>query len=81
MSKHKCPCCGYSTLPVPADEAVSYICPVCYWENDVFVTDENEPSDENRGLTLCQAQRNYLKYGACSVDFKEYTRLPTEAEK
>ena len=80
MAKYKCLCCGYNTLPSPADETLSYICPVCYWENDVFVADENEPSDENRGLTLFQARKNYMEYGACSIDLKEYTRLPTDEE-
>lgn len=80
MSKHKCLCCGHNTLPVPSDEAIAYICPVCYWENDVFVTNDDEPSDENHGLTLCQARKNYLEYGACRIDFKAYTRPPTEDE-
>ena len=81
MAKYKCPCCGYKTLPVPQDKATAYICPVCYWENDVFISGEDEPSDENNGLTLLKAHENYLAYGACSKEFKEYTRIPTEEEK
>ena len=50
--KYSCPCCGYYTFPVPADQAVAYICPVCFWENDVFIESDDEPSDENHGLTL-----------------------------
>ena len=31
---YKCLCCGNETLPVPADEAIAYICPVCWWVPD-----------------------------------------------
>lgn len=37
MEKYPCPCCGYLTYPVPREDAIAYICPVCFWENDVFV--------------------------------------------
>lgn len=37
QGKYPCPCCKYITFPVPPNEAVAYICPVCYWENDVFI--------------------------------------------
>jgi len=47
-----CPCCGYKTFPVPKEKAVTCICPVCFWENDVFAPGEGQPSDENRGMTL-----------------------------
>lgn len=52
MEKYPCPCCGYLTYPVPQEEAIAYICPVCFWENDVFVTSDDEPSDENHGIPL-----------------------------
>ena len=45
MEKYPCPCCGYLTYPVPREDAIAYICPVCFWENDVFVTSVDEPSD------------------------------------
>jgi len=63
--KHKCLCCGQYTLPVPAKEATAFICPVCWWENDVFIKNDNEPSDENHGLTLKEAKKNYKKFGRC----------------
>ena len=55
--RYPCPCCGQITLPVPPEEAVAYICPVCWWENDVFISSDNEPSDENHGLTPDEAVR------------------------
>lgn len=47
----ECPCCGYITIPNKGD-AISYICPVCMWEIDLFIHDDNEASDLNNGLSL-----------------------------
>ena len=41
---YPCPCCGCLTFPVPKEEAIAYICPVCFWENDVFDPDEDAPA-------------------------------------
>ena len=60
---YKCLCCKCETLPVPAEKAIAYICPECGWENDVFISSDDEPSSENRGLTLNMARENYKKYG------------------
>lgn len=62
---YKCMCCGNETLSVPVDDAIAYICPVCWWENDVFLRSSDEPGDENHGITLLEAQENYKKYGIC----------------
>lgn len=78
---YPCPCCGYHTLPVPLEEALAYICPVCFWEMDLFVLNEDEESDLNHGLTLCQARENYRRYGAVLPRFKQYCRPPMEQER
>ncbi len=62
---YKCKCCGNETLPAPPEDAVAYICPVCFWENDMFNADEDEPSDENHGMTLHEGRKNYRLYGIC----------------
>ena len=67
--KYPCPCCGNITLPVPQAEAIAYICHVCMWENDVFLKSDDEPSDENHGMTLREAKENYKKFGACAERF------------
>lgn len=77
---YPCPCCGYLTFPVPAAEAIAYICPVCFWENDVFIQSADEPSDENRGLTLKEAQLNYRRLGAVRKEFLGYVRKPSLSE-
>ena len=65
MKKYQCPCCGYFTYNVPANEDCGYICPVCFWENDPFIASDNEPSDSNHGITLKEAKSNFSKFGAC----------------
>lgn len=75
---YKCKCCGHETLPVPPEEAVAYICPICWWENDVFTADDDEPSDENHGLSLNQGRENYKKYGICDPRLREPGGRATE---
>lgn len=78
---YKCRCCGNYTLSAPPDCAIAYICPVCCWENDVFIDGDDVPSDENGGLTLIDARKNYLKFGAVRESFTKYARKPTIEEQ
>lgn len=78
--KHPCPCCGYLTLPVPKEEAVAYICPVCFWENDVFDPGDDAPSDENRGMTLRHGREAFRRLGAVREEFLPYVREPLPEE-
>ncbi|MBQ8401227.1 MAG: hypothetical protein IJX14_04780 [Clostridia bacterium] len=71
MIMYKCKCCGHETLPVPPEDAVAYICPICWWENDVFTADDDEPSDENHGLSLNQGRKNFRQHGICDPRLKE----------
>ena len=59
-----CPCCGNITIPNGGD-ALGYICPICYWEIDLFIKSDDEPSDQNHGITLNQARENYKQFGKC----------------
>jgi len=79
-TKYKCPCCGYYTYNVPAENDIGYICPVCFWENDPFISSNNEPSDSNHSLTLLEAQKNYKDFGVCEKTMLEYVRPPLENE-
>lgn len=80
MEKHPCPCCGYLTYSVPPEEDIAYICPVCFWENDVFITSDDEPSDENHGVSLRKARENYRSFGACTRSMLPYVRGPEPEE-
>ena len=77
---YPCLCCGHRTFPVPKEDAVAYICPVCLWENDVFDPAEDAPSDENRGMTLREGRENYRRYGAVRPDLVKYARTPRAEE-
>lgn len=77
MSKYKCPCCGYYTLP----KAGAYdICPVCYWEDDPI--QEDDPLFEGGANDLCleQCRKNYRIYGACEERFRDSVRTPLPEE-
>ena len=78
--EYPCPCCGYLTLPVPKEHAIAYICPVCCWENDVFIASDDEPSDENHGITLKEGRENYKVFGACSKEMIVHVRKPKPEE-
>lgn len=80
VERFPCPCCGCLTFPVPKEEAMAYICPVCFWENDVFDPGEDAPSDENRGMTLRQGRENYRRWGAVRQDLVPFTRPPRPEE-
>ncbi len=60
---YPCPCCGAYTYPTPPADAIAYICPRCFWENDLFTHSDREPSDENHGLSLAEGRENVRKYG------------------
>mgnify|MGYP002509437895 FL=1 len=81
LGKYPCPCCGYKTFPVPKEEAAAYICPVCFWENDVFSSGEDQPSDENRGMTLAQGRETFRQIGAVRPDLIPYVRKPFPEER
>lgn len=78
--EYPCPCCGCLTLPAPKEEAVAFICPVCFWENDVFTAGDDEPSDLNSGLTLEEGRKNYRLFGACSEKMRAHVRRPKPEE-
>ena len=74
-----CPCCGNITIP-NGGNALAYICPVCLWEIDLFIQTEDEPSDQNHGLTLNQCRENYRACGAVLPRLIKHSR-PAEKEE
>lgn len=77
MSRYACPCCKYYSF-VDYDDAFFEICSICFWQNDTNELDKC--SGANHGLTLRQAQINFLKFGACDERFIGSTRKPREYE-
>lgn len=78
-SEYRCPCCGYYTYtsePVGEYE----ICPVCFWEDDPFQSEDPDLEGMANGVSLNQARKNYKKFGACQKDLLKYVRAPKENE-
>ncbi|MEG6617206.1 CPCC family cysteine-rich protein [Peptococcaceae bacterium 1198_IL3148] len=74
-----CPCCGFITIPNNGD-ALAYVCPICLWEIDLFIQSDDEASDQNHGLTLIEARKNYQQFGAVLANLKKYCREPQKHE-
>ncbi|MCD7908994.1 MAG: hydrolase [Clostridium sp.] len=77
--RHKCKCCGYYTLVGTKAEIDWDICPVCFWENDVFEENPETYSGANH-LTLAQGRENYKKFSACDLKSLPHVRLPLAQE-
>lgn len=77
--RHKCRCCGYYTLVGTIEDIDWDICPVCYWENDVFGPDPDTYSGANH-MTLAQGQKNYRELGACDLKMLPHVRPPVAKE-
>lgn len=76
--KYTCIICGYRTLDARCEWE---ICPVCYWEDDILFDDQiDKSSAANRGLSVSQAQANFILYKACSPEFREHVREPFKEE-
>ena len=77
--KHPCPCCGYATL---SELAAYEICRVCRWEDD---GQDGDHADEvwggpNRLLSLTEARRNFLEFGASDRRRLQHARKPLKDE-
>ena len=79
-NKYQCPCCGCYTYPVPPKNDCGYICQVCFWENDPFISGDVDPSCSNHGITLKEGRDNYKMFGACEIEMVKYVRPPREEE-
>ena len=73
--QYPCLCCGYQTLP-QQPPGTWEICPVCFWED--------APRDwewRSNAISLRQAQRNFLRLGACEPEWIDDVRHPTPSEQ
>ena len=80
MKKYKCPCCGYYTFEEKPNGNYD-ICKVCFWEDDPLAYDDpNYEADCNR-VSLNQARKNYIDFGACEKSLIAHVRQPLANEK
>ena len=74
-SKFACPCCGHKTY-FEKPGGTYAICQICFWEDDPY---QLENPDEDCGanpISLRQAQKNYIDFGACDESMKSNVRQP-----
>lgn len=77
--KTACPCCGYLTLE---DEPGHFdICPVCFWEDDPIQRDNDLYDGGANVVSLQEARRNYLAFGASEERRKQHVRPPLPDEQ
>lgn len=79
MNKFTCPCCANLTLD---QEGVGTfeICPVCFWENDNVQFENPDLAAGANEVSLNQARRNYLEFGASARTYIGKARPPLPDE-
>ncbi|MDF2804998.1 MAG: hypothetical protein K0S61_4903 [Anaerocolumna sp.] len=80
MKRYTCPCCGYKTLDEEPPGTYD-ICPICFWEDDGVQFHKPYFSGGANRLSLIEAQRNYIKFGASEERLLEYVRKPNETDE
>jgi hypothetical protein len=75
-----CEVCGYLTHAVD-ERGLFFICPVCFWEDDGFHEDPDEPcGGPNYEISVNQAKANFRTFGAYRKDVIPHVRKPKQEE-
>lgn len=83
--RYQCPCCGFRTLEWRGwQQGVWIMCPVCSWE-DIYPELEfgkpaPETSEDPYFISLPQARKNFLAFGAADQYHKLRVRFPHPEE-
>ena len=77
--KFACPCCGYLTLNEEPPGTYE-ICPVCFWEDDSVQYEQPFFEGGANSVSLTEARRNYLEFGAIKQEFIDQIRKPLPEE-
>jgi hypothetical protein len=77
--KFACPCCGYMTFNYKPDGSYD-ICGVCFWEDDPIQLQDPDYEAGANSVSLRQAQRNFLEFGACDREMLHNVRPPAKDE-
>lgn len=74
---YPCPCCGFKVF---IGRGCYDICPICFWEDELSQEEDPYTCDGVNKVSLYNAQRNYLKFGACEYGFVDKVRNPNNLE-
>ena len=77
--KYKCPCCGYYTFNEEVNGSYD-ICGVCFWEDDPVQLEDPTVEGGANHVSLIQARKNYLDFGACDKELIPCVRKPKDDE-
>ena len=72
--RYTCPCCGYKTLQ---ERFLFDICDICYWEDDNVQAVNPDVEGGANVVSLRQAQKNFVRFGACEENMRNVVRKPT----
>ena len=67
MKMYTCSCCGFKTLS--EGEGSFEICNVCSWQEDSVMEDKPDRCGGDNKVSLRQAQRNFISFGASEKRF------------
>ena len=80
MKKYTCPCCGYKTLENQPPGTYE-ICSICFWEDDALQFSEVFYQGGANHVSLVQAQKNFVKFGACEKEMLKHVRKPNKFDE
>lgn len=73
-SPYPCPCCGHLVFEQPPGS--DDICLICFWEDDAAQLRFPSLEDATNIVSLSQAQKNYVTFGAIEERFAQDVRKP-----
>lgn len=76
---HPCPCCGYEVFSGAAGSFE--ICPICFWEDDLFQLTNATVQGGANTVSLREAQNNCERIGACCPSCLSHVRKPSSQDK
>lgn len=76
---YACVCCGYATIDTPD---CYDIYPICFWEDDgQDDSDAHECWDGPNHVSLLEARRNFLVFGAAEMKDIKHVRTPNQNDQ
>jgi hypothetical protein len=77
--KYPCPCCGHRVFDY--EPGHHEVCPICGWEDDLTQLRFPLMPGSSNTVSLQDAQRNYVDYGASERRSLGRIRLPVDGEE
>ena len=79
ITRFTCPCCGYQTFLHELYGSYD-VCAICFWEDDLIQLKNPDYEGGANKVSLKQAQKNFMQFGACEFDMRQNVRPPLDDE-